>query len=101
MMSSEKIQTPTEPKLFIEEGEDKTRILPTLHVPYFTVLHNLKGYNDYYKTKQAIIYKTYAEISYVNDEGLTAEIGHRKIVFSSYEIVNDELVLYDARTGEF
>jgi hypothetical protein len=83
----------TTPELHIEEQEDKTIILPPLTQTYFNTIHKLEHFRDYYKTIKAVLHSTYAEISYVNDDGETAEVQHRKATFKHYSIKNNELIL--------
>lgn len=82
-------------ELHIEELEDKILISPPIGTNYFNTIHILDYFNDYYKSKQVILHKSYAEITYVNDDGETAEAMYRKAGFTSNELINNELHLYN------
>lgn len=65
-----------------------------------TIKHTLIQRRDYFKSKQAIIYKEHAELTYINDGGVTAERMHCKLKFTNFKITDDMLILYNCPDGD-
>jgi len=80
--------------LIIDENLDGTlTITPSLGNSFFTVKHSQDHFNDYYKAEKVILHKSYAEIFYFTDEGLTADKSMRKAGFNRYQIIDNVLIL--------
>jgi len=80
--------------LIIDENHDGTiTVTPSLMNSFFTVKHSQDHFNDYYNAKRVVLHKSFAEITYFTDEGVTAEESQRKAGFNRYKIVDNILIL--------